>query len=230
MIISFCIPCMNRTYDLKKIMSSLIETANVSPPVEILVLDYNSQDDLAEYIESVRKENKLLPENKLTYLKYTGRDYYHMAHARNLATLAASGEWIIPFATDIVPHKEFIQRLRMIIDKDKPGIVYGGVGLVGVSVCRKDEFIAAGGYDERFEFYGPEDKELLGRLIRRGNRLVGYDPRLLEVMHTIARERRRNYRVQYSKRESHHLMFPILEQSREEKVLVANKDVQWGQW
>ena len=46
MLISLCLPCHNRTHDLKRVMPYLLGAANFSPPVEIVVIDYNSQDDL----------------------------------------------------------------------------------------------------------------------------------------------------------------------------------------
>ena len=49
--ISFCIPCMGRAHDLKKTMPHLIKAAIKSPPVEIVILDYNSKDDLEKYIK-----------------------------------------------------------------------------------------------------------------------------------------------------------------------------------
>ena len=41
---------MNRTYDLKKTLPLTIQAADASPPVEIVVLNYNSKDDLEDYI------------------------------------------------------------------------------------------------------------------------------------------------------------------------------------
>jgi len=64
-LISICIPCKNRTYDLKKTIPHIIRAANISPPVEIVVINYGSEDDLNEYISFVFKDNKLVKENKL---------------------------------------------------------------------------------------------------------------------------------------------------------------------
>ena len=53
---------MNRCYDLKKSLPYLIESARLSPPVEIFVLNYGSKDDLDEYI-------KTQPKDLITYMK-----------------------------------------------------------------------------------------------------------------------------------------------------------------
>ena len=50
MIISYCIPVHNRTYDLRETLPGIIRAASKSPPVEVVILDYNSQDNLAAYV------------------------------------------------------------------------------------------------------------------------------------------------------------------------------------
>ena len=100
MIISVCIPSKNRTPELSRTMRYLIPAANASPPVEIMVVDYNSTDSLPEYIEKVRSQKcifaeSLIPENSLSYAKYTGRNYYHLAHGFNLAAKASVGEYLV---------------------------------------------------------------------------------------------------------------------------------------
>ena len=222
MIISLCIPVHNRTYDLKLTLPYLMATANASPPVEILILDYNSQDDLAEYIESVTPPDG----GRLSYVKYTGRSHYHMAHARNLSVKASVGEYIVILSADIYPAKEFIQVAReMIAD----GYVWmHGKRYTGAIICQRQEFMDAGGYDERFEFYGPEDADLNARLVRRGGKL-GLLPSLLKVIRTPNEEKVKNYRLVLSKREMIDRMKPIYEENTKNHMLVANQGREWGQ-
>ncbi len=227
MLISFCIPCMNRTYDLKKTMPYLIAAAKKSPPVEVVIIDYNSKDDLEEYIKSVKKEN---PDFLLTYRKYSGRDTYHMAHARNLSVLTASGEYIVIFSTDLFPQEGFIPTVRQLIAETGVDWLYTGLGFLGVIVIKKSEFVAAGGYDERFEFYGPEDKELNARLSRRGVKSATYSENLLGIFPTPDSEKAKNYRLQLSKHGMSGLMREYFFQNNENQVAVANQGVEWGSW
>jgi hypothetical protein len=99
--------------------------------------------------------------------------------------------------------------------------------LRGVIVCARDEFIAAGGYDERFEFYGPEDTDLDERLVRRGGKF-GLLPNLLREIPTPKAEKTANYRIT-SRWETKKLMVPIYEENKRNKVLVVNEGVEWGQ-
>lgn len=219
MLISLCIPCHNRTHDLKQTMPYLLATAHASPPVEIVIIDYNSQDDLAQYIAN-------LDNDTVSYFKYTGRDYYHMAHARNLSVKAARGEYIVIMSTDIYPAKEFIQIVREML---KDGYIWmHGRRYTGVIVCQRQEFIDAGGYDERFEFYGPEDTDLHDRLVRRGAKF-GLLPPLLTIIPTSNHEKIKNYRLPLSKRQMHRRGMVVYEENREASVLVANQGAEWGQ-
>lgn len=217
---------MNRTYDLKKTMPYLIDAAKASPPVEVVVVDYNSQDNLAEYIASVKKQE---PDFLLTYRKYTGRDTYHMAHARNLSILSASGEYIVVFSTDLYPVKEFIPIVRQLIADTGADWLYTGSRFVGVIVLKKSEFIAAGGYDERFELYGPEDKELNARLHRRGLKSAEY-PAFLGIINTPDEERTKNYRLKIDKHVMSGLMRQYYHQNIADEVMEANQNIEWGRW
>ena len=225
MLISLCIPCHNRTYDLKRTMPYLLDAASYSPPVEIVVVDYNSPDDLSQYMKSVM----VMPKGdgvSIVYRKYTGRDYYHMAHARNLSVLASSGEYFVILSADIWIEPDLIAAIRerlMYFSYDWLEC-YGGV-----IVCRRQEFIDAGGYDERFELYGPEDRDLNARLRRRGG-LCGKVPgSMVHIIQTPKAEKVGNYRIN-SLREASALMHPIFDENERSGVLVANAGERWGQW
>jgi len=221
---------MNRTYDLKKTMPLMIDAANASPPTEIVILDYNSQDDLKEYIDSVTQSKSLEKSNRLTYAKCTGRNYYHMAHARNLSVLASNGEYIIISSCDIIPRLGFLPTIRRIIVEQDLVWVHDGVRFTGVIACKKSEFIAAGGYDERFEFYGPEDKDVNARLHRRGLKAGQYREELLGIIDTPKEEKAKNYRVKMSKWDMSKIGLAIYTQNTAENVLVANAGKAWGSW
>lgn len=226
-LISFCIPVHNRTYDLKKTMPYLIESANASPPVEIMILDYNSPDDLTDYIREVLDSKSLINGNCLSYAKYSGRNYYHMAHARNLSVKASSGSVIVIMSADIYPSSEFVPTIRKMI----PHYAWlYDVRYRGVIAIHRQEFIDAGGYDERFEFYGPEDRDLESRLHRRGCQGGILPPGLLNVFSTPDEVKVKNYRLFLSKKEMSRQMRPIYDENVRNNVLVVNLEQGWGQW
>lgn len=228
-MISFCLPVHARTYDLKETMPFLIEAANASPPVEILILDYNSPDDLEEYVRIVERVERLVGGSRLSYVKYAGRDHYHMAHARNLSVKASAGEYIVILSADIYPSVNFVTVVRQMLVEGDYVWMHGKL-YTGAIVCQRAEFLAAGGYDERFEFYGPEDNDLDARLTRRGGKLGRLPAGLLNVIKTPNEEKIKNYRLKLSKRQMYQRMKAIYEENEKGALLVANEGKEWGQF
>ena len=217
---------MNRTYDLKKTLPLVIQAANQSPPVEIVVVNYNSQDDLDDYMDYMLDDLHDGDCHSLIYKKYTARDTYHMAHAQNLSMLAASGEYVINSAADVVPSINYFSTIRELLS---PGdIIWMMSTRYGIPVIRKDEFVAAGGHDERLEFYGKCDRDLHSRLHRRGGKFIKYPSDILTVIPTARDQKHRNYSLK-SAHQMKVLNKEIYEENLRNKVLVVNEDG-WGSW
>ena len=227
MIISLCIPCKNRTHDLKKTMPFIIEAARVSPPIEIMILDYNSDDNLADYANELKNED-LGKDNFISYAKFTGRKTYHIAHAYNLSVRCAVGEVIVILGTDIIISVDYLKFIREAFEKE--AVVWAcPLDLKGIIAITKKEFNDTGGYDERFEFYGPEDKEFDLRLNRRGGKFKLVPNQMLKEIVTARNDKFANYRpISHPKRKQ--LMRSILKENSENNVLVVNQKTGWGRW
>ena len=223
--VSICIPCMNRVYDLKQTMPHLINAANASPPVEIAVLDYNSKDKLRQYMNGIIKTADL-NEVSIIYTRYEGRDHYHMAHAYNLAAMSSSGGYIIIMGADAVPSEEYVVGVRKLIARGT--IWMRGPYYKGILACERQEFINAGGYDERFEFYGGEDKDLELRLARRGSKFGLVPNGLISTLRTGNRAKVKNYRLPLTKREMMVRGRKIRDENNSVGLLVANEGIAWG--
>lgn len=219
---------MNRTHDLRKAMPYLIEAANASPPVEIAVLDYSSRDRLADYLKSVQQTAGFRYGSSATYRKFSGRDYYHLAHAYNLAVLTSSGEYIAVMGADAILAENYVVEARRLI---ADGCVWmRGRHYKGIFVCARDEFVQAGGYDERFEFYGGEDKDLELRLQRRGEKFGLMPDKLVYTLRTGNAAKVKNYRLDLTKREMMQRGSRIRAENNANAVLIANEGKEWGQW
>lgn len=229
MIISICIPCMNRTYDLKKTLPLVIQAANQSPPVEIVVLNYNSQDDLDDYMDYMLDDWHDGDCHSLTYKKYTGRDHYHMAHARNLSVLASKGEFVIISSADVILSDGYFDIVRKTLEEDNYAWLRHHDRFVGVLGCMRGEFISSGGFDERFEFYGKEDRDIILRLVRRGGKFKQLPHGLLGLIPTPKTEKFKNYRLKLSRSEISKRSKAIYEDNIKNEVLVVNEDG-WGNW
>lgn len=230
MVISLCVPAMNRTDDLRLVLPTMIRSANASPPVEIVILDYNSSDGLECYINDVRNEAPLAEGNILRYFRYTKPQYYHMAHARNLVTRLSSGEYFMMLATDALLSEDAIQIIRRLIEEEHYIWMTRYKFYMGNVVCQREEFIAAGGYDERFEFYGPEDRDLNARLGRRGSKHGTLPDHIIDGIDTPKKKKSGNYRLQLNWHEMAELMYVHYRENNANQSLVANEGKEWGQW
>jgi hypothetical protein len=216
---------MNRTDDLRKVIPLRLEAAKASLPVEFVILNYGATKDLRDYVL-----DELLPLcNRagvlLTYREHIA-EHYHQAHAYNLAALSAAGEYICIMGADTYPSMEYLPTVRKLIAdgcrwiEDKR---YKG------AVCvKRMDFIAIGGYDERFEFYGPEDRDLAVRLMRWGIR-KGTVNNMLGNNFTPDDVKVANYRVKGTKQELSKQMRPIFDENVRNDVVVVNQGG-WGQW
>ena len=204
---------MNRTYDLKKSMPYIIESARLSPPVEIFVLNYGSKDDLDEYI-------KTQPKDLITYMKVK-REFYNSPEARNIAQLNSKGDYGIQWACDSYCKPEFINVIRELIKKEHPA--WMAEGWMGRAItCRKDEFIASGGYDERFNYYAPEDRDFCSRLHRRGGKFIKFSSKLIWDAPTSWKTKLSNLNKKGSHREQLKKMHAIYDENNRTGALRAN--------
>jgi glycosyltransferase involved in cell wall biosynthesis len=249
MIISLCIVVMNRTDDLKQTLPKTIEAAKASPGVEIVILDYDSKDDLVEYLKTV--------DYPITYKKSPNHKFFSISHSRNCAVKASSGDYIVIQDADIILKKHTIPTWRAMIAKYDPvwlieegryltETLPGGGKLVGgrLLVCQRNEFMKMGGYDERFNLCGPEDKDICMRLYRRGGRVETFSRFLIDEIKTRQHRKIANldfekYRAMVPADEPHKLQWTKLLMQREMRkiyiencqkgVLVANEGKEWGQ-
>jgi hypothetical protein len=206
MVLSYCVPCHKRLFDLASALPAVAAAANHSPPVEVVLVDYANEITL-DSLRCVRDARRsLTASNTLNVVSHRGRDHYHMAHARNLSVRKYLSEpgivWMQPVWDDYV----------------------------GVLVCRREELIAAGGYDEGFEFYGSEDKDLNLRLRRRGGRMCRYAATYeLSMTRTSNAAKIAGYRPGLSKRDMLDRGSALLKSNVARGVLVANEGQPWGQ-
>lgn len=202
---------MNRLHDLQQVLPSVIADS----PDEIVVLDYGSTDGLGDYIQGFNHP-------RIRWVRREA-DYYHMAHARNLSVLATGYPFVVSSSADIIVKPGFfneIRRLFCIADMVKAS----GHDYPGVLAFRKDDFMEAGGYDERFEYYGPEDKELIERLERRGVKASVYDASYLDQVKTT--NKAGNYRT-HSRVKMYVETKKIHQENTKREVLTVNENG-WG--
>jgi len=164
--ISICTTCMNRLEDLKQTLPKNIEDNLGYNNVEFVLLDYNSKDGLEEWV----KEQKLV-ESGLVFFRTDEPKFYTMAHSRNVAYKAASGDIVTNVDADNFTGPGFADRVNRIANQLSGNNVFlksyrSTHGRVGFW---KEEFIKLlGGYDETFVGYGHDDRDLIFRAMELG--------------------------------------------------------------
>lgn len=221
MLISYCVPCHKRFEDLALSWPTAKAAAKQSPPVELVLVDYANE----ALIDGDTWDSQ--DETPTCTVVYRGRSYYHMAHARNLSICAATGDYVMIGSADFILSPRIFEHIRMVLRKTA-AIWLQPARLKGAIVCDRLALVDAGGYDERFEFYGPEDKELAGRLTRRYGAPQTYDADLLSVIPTPDALKIQGYRLPLTKREMHEHGLPVLRESERGSVFEANKGYGWG--
>jgi len=139
----------------------------------------------------------------------------------------AAGSIIVAFLADILIDTAFFPVVRQRV---VPGVVLKWFEIFALT---RQDILAAGGFDERFEFYGPEGKELTERLERRGCAVETFAGTMLDQIQTKYYDKVRHYRNPFTdrsrltRREMHHLGMDIWRQNTAAHVTVANPDG-WG--
>jgi predicted glycosyltransferase involved in capsule biosynthesis len=126
--------------------------------------------------------------------------------------------------------REYFKIVREVLeDEDVVWLCPRPHKIASVLGCSREEFIDAGGFDERFEYYGKEDKDMILRLQRRGKKFAHSPLGLVEAIYTPKAEKYRNIRSGHSRRWVETYSKSIYEENIANEVLVTNKDG-WGKW
>jgi len=225
-LISLCIPCHNRASDLAHTIRNLIRCINNSPPAEIALLDYASTDD-TQGIYREHINNRLAQGNIPTFHRYDGRDHYHMAHAWNLAVKASSGRYIVIMGADAIPTSQYLVEVRKAIAAGAQWM--RGPHYKGIVCVERDLFFRIGGYDERMEWYGCEDRDLEARLWRSGAQFGILPDDLVHTIKTPNSLKVKGYRLKLSKEEMSRRNRRIFEENNRNGVVTVNGE-EWGLW
>ena len=164
MKISFCTSCMGRLNQLQKTYVKNIEdclfTQSTSSNIELefILLNWNSQDGLDEWVETTLK--KYRDEGLVKYFKTDFPTHFDMSRTKNITSIYATGDVICNVDADNYIGEGFAQWIVEQFEKDSNIILRPSYDLLvegetkelrGTSgrVCMtKELFMKTGGYDE----------------------------------------------------------------------------------
>lgn len=201
--IAFCITCKGRAPHVKLTLpKNLMDNASY-PNAVFVLLDYGSPDDLLPYLATHHAKD--IAEQRLVVYSLQGVDTFRMAHAKNVAHrcgLLESADILVNLDADNYTGIGFASyiaaqfaihgpRSFLAMGKMRPGITPRGIS--GRIVVPKGAFLNAGGYDERFNTWSPDDKDFNLRLRRLGYAVHIIDDRFLTCVRHNDRMRFREY-------------------------------------
>jgi hypothetical protein len=196
-MVSFCITCKGRAQHIK---ITLPRNLADNPGAKFILLDYNSPDDLATYVQENHERD--IECGRLVVYSFMEAGPFAMARAKNLAHRCAIRE-----GADILCNldadnttgqgfADYVQRMfdQAVYDRDMFGcpniflwarMVKGQMkrGVSGRIAMTARAFLLAGGYDERYADWGPDDKDMNVRLERLGFLPVEIEACYLDAIH-----------------------------------------------
>jgi len=169
-MLSFCTVAMNRRSHIEETLPVNL-AQNRSKSIQFVLLDYNSQDGLDQYIKENFREQII--DGSLVYYKYTSASRFHRSHSRNMAFHLATGDIVCNLDADNFAGEGFGKYVQDLMDHKKNLCLTGlenqwrhdASGKLCVS---KSNFLEVTGYDENFAGYGFEDYDIVNRLQMHG--------------------------------------------------------------
>lgn len=185
-LLSYCISIMNRLYQLKDTLRINIDnSSNIS---EFILVDYNSNDNLKEYIYSNFK-NEILS-GKLKYVYTDKIKYWHASICKNTTHMIASGKYIVNLdcdnfigenGDDLIINTFLKYGDNIIISQTNSIMSSGNGGRISIT---KNNFIKLGGYDESFYPMGYQDYDLIERAKKYGLKYININKNNNAIVNT----------------------------------------------
>jgi hypothetical protein len=169
---------MNRMHHLKQTLPVNIAENQDDPNLEFVVLNYNSGDDMDQWMRT--HMDRHIASGLVKYYRTNEPKSFSLAHSKNMATKLAEGDIICNMDADNFAGPGYVRWVRerfaeagldiLITTIRKDSIPYRDQG--GKLCFTKDLFTSLKGYDESLLGYGMDDVELSYRMENAGAKRV----------------------------------------------------------
>lgn len=218
-MLAFCTTCKNRTQHLEQ---TLPRNLNENKNAKFIILDYNSEDNLRDYLRSTHRAD--INNNKLIIYSMRQPLPFQMAHAKNMAHrcgLLEEATILCNLDADNFAPKGFDSYILKEINEDsylwsrmKKGELKRGIS--GRIVVTKNNYLKVGGYNEIYNTWGPDDKDFNARL-----KNIGLEPK--EIDDSFLDAVPHNHKVRF--REYRHVQINENDYSSQEEGRITNETV-----
>lgn len=234
--ISVCIVCMNRLEDLKQTLPQNLMNSESYQEVEFVVLDYNSNDGLGEWIGDNLSDYIL--RGRLNYYRSTDPQYYVPCHSKNAVALLGKGDIIVNVDADNFVPEGYLHALNDCFEPETKIVAVSSdflriperLMLKGrVAFYRKD-FLDLGGYDEDLDCgWGSDDMHLVFRSIMSGFKVSRFDSSFVNHRIDTSNQKRISNMVNRNIEELGSINAKLVSVKLARRENVANINKPWGQ-
>jgi predicted glycosyltransferase involved in capsule biosynthesis len=216
---------MGRLHHLCETLPKNIED-NIYPNVEFVILNYNSPDNLDEWM---KQYVQLMDDGKILYLKESTIRFYSMTHSRNVAFKAATGDIVCNVDADNFTGNFATELNRLANEMGTKTLFSKGKRLLhGRLGFFKSDFINMGGYDEDIIGYGHDDRDMFDRAMALGFKIGRFEGNVYINRLHHARADRVKYMLEKNRRAMEERNRAISMKKLKDGMLVANVDKNWG--
>ncbi len=226
--LSYCTTCKGRLHQLQETLPVNL-VANRAYDVEFIVLNYNSPDTLDEWMRTEMKRE--VESGRLIYARTTEPEFFHHAHAKNLAHRLATGDIVCNLDADNFATAEFTEHLLDLFSEHENTVTRGTVtGYGGRVALPRFWFNRLGGYDEALvASWGYEDNDLYSRGKDMGLKTCDLPERFAKVLSHPDSERMVHMRDKaLNKSDSDAANRKLSHENREAGRTVANEQTGWA--
>lgn len=168
--VTFCVHIKNRRAQLERTLPENLAALRSHENVGLVVLDYNSDDGIAEWIASSFMDE--IRSGRLIYGRERTAKLFHASKSKNLAHRIAPGRLLVNLDCDNFIDGTVPLLCEVARSSDNALVhVWSGThgdGTFGRIAISRPVFFAIGGYDESLLPIGHEDRDLIRRARRAG--------------------------------------------------------------
>jgi len=204
-LIAFCTTCKGRLQHLRETLPQNMQDNLDYPNCKFVVLNYGSPDGMNDYLRETF--GGFVAMGKLAVYSFREAGGFQMAHAKNMAHRAGMierADILVNVDADNFTRPGFARFVAQQFAAHKNAFLWSCQrkdsvdrlprGISGRIAVTRNQFLKAGGYDEKYDTWGPDDVDFKVRLTRLGCEPREIDRQYLDAIRHGDKLRFKDYR------------------------------------